>query len=428
MKKIVVLMLALCLAVPAISYAGSATSRWDLSIGGTIKFDAGFADTNGDKNQNAAWTKAHDSNYNNGNFFMDGSESSLNFAIKGPDAWGAKTSAFLAGDFTGTWANATNQTYTMLIAKMQFDWPTTSIEIGVLPTFIGLTGTFGGNYLGYGNLNQFDKGFPNVPHIVWTQRYGKNFSTKFAVADFSGAPARKGAATSNNNEWTRSGYPGVEGALIYSSNACGKVGPWGLTAKLSGMYARAKKLGGYDSKGVYVDNPNDSSVDGYVADFTVIVPIIPERQGNKAGAMYVDAIVYQMQNAPGATAIAPAKSGVTTLGVFPGAYARDDGTWARPVITGYEGHLAYYFTNALFTNIFYGRTRAALSRDFIANNGAVRNNQNITVNLMYDVNPAVRLGVEWQNFNTRYTRPINAESDSNKGRGNIYRVGAFYFF
>ena len=47
MKKIVVVMLALFLAIPAISYAGSATSRWDLTIGGVVKFDVGWTDQSG---------------------------------------------------------------------------------------------------------------------------------------------------------------------------------------------------------------------------------------------------------------------------------------------------------------------------------------------------------------------------------------------
>ena len=47
MKKILVIMLALFLAIPAISYAGSATSRWDLTIGGNIKFDVGWSDQSG---------------------------------------------------------------------------------------------------------------------------------------------------------------------------------------------------------------------------------------------------------------------------------------------------------------------------------------------------------------------------------------------
>ena len=43
MKKIVVVMLALTLAIPAVSFAGSATSRWDLTIGGDIKTDFAYS-------------------------------------------------------------------------------------------------------------------------------------------------------------------------------------------------------------------------------------------------------------------------------------------------------------------------------------------------------------------------------------------------
>ena len=44
MKKILVLFVAVMLALPAMSYAGSATSRWDLTIGGMVKFDVQWAD------------------------------------------------------------------------------------------------------------------------------------------------------------------------------------------------------------------------------------------------------------------------------------------------------------------------------------------------------------------------------------------------
>ena len=43
MKKFIVIALALFLAIPAISFAGSATSRWDVTIGGYIKADFGYA-------------------------------------------------------------------------------------------------------------------------------------------------------------------------------------------------------------------------------------------------------------------------------------------------------------------------------------------------------------------------------------------------
>ena len=42
MKKFIVIALALFLAIPAISFAGSATSRWDVTIGGYIKADFGY--------------------------------------------------------------------------------------------------------------------------------------------------------------------------------------------------------------------------------------------------------------------------------------------------------------------------------------------------------------------------------------------------
>jgi hypothetical protein len=44
MKKLIALGVALMLAIPAMSYAGSATSRWDLTIGGMVQVDVSYAD------------------------------------------------------------------------------------------------------------------------------------------------------------------------------------------------------------------------------------------------------------------------------------------------------------------------------------------------------------------------------------------------
>ena len=46
MKKTVIVLLALFLALPAVSFAGSATSRWDMTIGGYVKFDMGYGSQN----------------------------------------------------------------------------------------------------------------------------------------------------------------------------------------------------------------------------------------------------------------------------------------------------------------------------------------------------------------------------------------------
>jgi len=120
MKKTLVIMLALFLAIPAISYAGSATSRWDLTIGGNIKFDVGWSDQSGAQSGNDMWAEGvADRNPASGNTQLynkygtqlwGAGETGINFFVKGPDTWGAKTHAFILGDFTGFWgaAQATN--------------------------------------------------------------------------------------------------------------------------------------------------------------------------------------------------------------------------------------------------------------------------------------------------------------------------------
>ena len=77
-----------------------------------------------------------------------GGETGLNFFIKGPDAWGAKTHAFILGDFTGVWGAAqggppTNyNTFNLLIAEMAFDWENTTLAMGVSGSFFGMVPTF----------------------------------------------------------------------------------------------------------------------------------------------------------------------------------------------------------------------------------------------------------------------------------------------
>ena len=44
MKKFAVLCVAVMLAIPVSGHAGSATSRWDLTIGGLVKIGSGYAD------------------------------------------------------------------------------------------------------------------------------------------------------------------------------------------------------------------------------------------------------------------------------------------------------------------------------------------------------------------------------------------------
>ena len=124
MKKFVILFVAVMLALPAMSYAGSATSRWDLTIGGMVKIDIGYVDQSVNQDYITAERQAADVLVRNpttgaltpltntssrdkyGALSWGAGETRLNFLVKGPDTWGAKTSAFVEFDFRSMTSNA----------------------------------------------------------------------------------------------------------------------------------------------------------------------------------------------------------------------------------------------------------------------------------------------------------------------------------
>jgi hypothetical protein len=122
-----------------------------------------------------------------------------------------------------------------------------------------------------------------------------------------------------------------------------------------------------------------------------------------------------------------------------------------PTGSGGWGHIAYFFADNIHINGYYAYARMNYSEAFRSGmvlnpatpNGAFHsadrwnNIQHIIVNLMYDVNPAVRLGLEWANINTNYagygsdtaaSGGANTTPYERKGSVNSFRVGAFYFF
>lgn len=423
MKKLIIIAVALCIAMPAISFAGTLGSRFDINIMGQIKFDLGYVDQNQDSNYNSSYRKGT-SNYNNGNFFTNGSETSLMMLIKGPDAFGAKTSGLIHADFTGDRAGTYNGVFALQQAKIQFDWANTRLELGSMGTLLGQSPMiFGGNSLAYGYGNNWNKGYPAANQVTLTQRFGKNFSVAFGIYDddhaFGGSAANGTAST-----WSHAGYPGVQGYFQYQTDSCGRVGMWPLTVRLGGAYARER----------IKDAPagSDSYYNGYYSELMVVVPIIPEKQGHKKNALMFSGSAYQMQNAND-YGPAPTKytSGSAPAYFWMGRYTRPSGEYAAPVINGFQTNLRYYFTDQLFSNVWYAVTRSHQSA-YVSNNvvattsvGGIEKNQWISVNLMYDVNDAIRLGIEWDNVKTRYGALVDNERE---GTLNAYRFGAYYFF
>jgi hypothetical protein len=450
MKKTIIVLLALFLALPAISFAGSATSRWDMTIGGYVKFDMGWGSQEQGQDAYLAQRKGNGpfvteaDNY--GNFYSYAGETRLNFLVKGPDAWGAKTSAFIEGHFRGdsvqNTANAQG-TFSLRHAFMQFDWPSSKLIIGQTWQKWGLLPTFANTILGYNELGPFLKG-SRQPLVRFEQTIFKNWNWALGLispTNTLGSNAANGG-TGVVDTYTRSQMPFFEGSFGWTSDKCGNIGPWKMLFNLEGYWGRQKPVLVDATIGGVATSYADKNVDSYGIAFKGFIPIIPEKKGNKAGALSVSGILFYTQNPSWF-------QGGVTVGSYPrpldnaavGVAQANIVDWASPVVYGGWGQASYFFTDKFFVNGWFGYMRNNLSQRYIntlpAASAVIQNTTQMILNFSYDVNAAIRFGIEGSYYNTRYATlgpvavvpGIGAMPTTQKdGSYFTVRVGAFYFF
>jgi len=449
MKKLILVLLALILAMPAVTYAGSATSRWDLTIGGWVKFDAGYgskaaatgidtyaAPADGAAGRNLATDET-------GAFQMFGGDSALNFSVKGPDAWGAKTSAFIEGDFRGQTTNGgqagtRNGTFSLRHAFMKFNWAATELLIGHTWQMWGLQPSF--NLLGSWDLLGFNKGGRQAQVRV-TQNFNKNWQGTFGVFSPVNALDQLGFSTPYNviyNPNNAAGqlvngagvasngvalYPHLQGEIVYKTDACGKIGPWSMQFGLGGFYGNEQEL--YQDPNVATPYFKTDSVRSWGAAFKGFIPIIPEKKGSKAGAFSLSGTIFTGRNMQ---VYEPGRNGPLTITPFDTDASVAGVSYNASQVMGGWGQLSYYFTNEVWINGLYGYRRNILGeRARQAFAGIADTNNHFIFNIMYDVNPAIRMGVEYTYLLTDYNGYPNANTDT-KGAMHIGRVAAWYFF
>ncbi|OPY68679.1 MAG: hypothetical protein A4E57_01633 [Syntrophorhabdaceae bacterium PtaU1.Bin034] len=433
-NALIVVVAILLLTTPAVTHAGSATGRWDMTLGGYVKFDVVYADkavgvdnrvspidSKGGVDQAADSTSS---------LTWATAETRLNLVVKGPEVRGAKTSAFVEGEFRGRTGGTEYGLFAMRHAYMQVVWPKTTVLIGhtwqawgIIPSLDVLARS----------ENHFNIGATRTPQIRVTQLFTKNFTGKFAVQ----APYPTANTTTSNgnvqiNPQANGLWPDVVLDFSYDSDACGKIGPFGLKVGIGGFYGKDKYLVNETPTGV---SYTDEKIDRYGVGLYWYVPVIPQKKGNKAGALgfsgelfsgkgmgvYLPAynVVAYNRNGGDATVI----SGATTFtGSVDLNYANTQGGWVQGT---------FYFTHQLFMNAIYGAQYNNVSKRFVAAQTApttqVKRIQNLIINVMYDVNPAIRFGIEYDYVTTAYAYN-QTPTLSNKGSFNSVRLGAYYFF
>jgi len=434
MKRFIVFAVAILLILPVVSHAGSADSRWDVTIGGFVKADFGYATQGQGADYSAALRESYGA-YENlddeyGNYFSAAGETRLNFLIKGPDGWGAKTLGFIEGEFRGTTAGSNYGSFTLRHAFMKMQWANDTLTIGHTWQKWGYIPTYSNVLLGVNMLTAFQRG-SRQPQIMWDHKINKNFNFSVGAISPTNSLATAGGAT-RVNSYTRSPYPFFEGEFTYTSDACGKIGPWQMLFSLSGFY-------GWDRQ-TYNASPatdtvfySDKLETAWGAAFKGFIPIIPERKGDKGGALSVSGMLFMSQNPswylPSTFTVGAYNTGTT---ISP--------TYKYPKVSGGWGQVSYWFTDKFFISGWYGYMNYDYSTAFKNNaysttaNNFIESETNYIVNLSYDVNPAMRLGLEWDYIKTRYANygtPVAGTGGLYAGRNgemNAFRVGAWYFF
>jgi hypothetical protein len=459
-NRILILVVALFLMTPLVAHAGSANSRWDMTLGGFTVFDVVY-------NTKAQGVDVRLSPVNSkggvdnplastGSLAWAAGGTRLNWAVKGPEAWTAKTGAFVEADFRGRAGGTEYGLFHIRHAYFQMIWPQTKILIGhtwqawgTIPSLMQLS--FPQTFLNIG-ANR-------VPQIRVTQALTKNFTGVFAlqapyfVEDFILANGNM-----TNDAMANGQLPDVVLDFSYASDACGKIGPWGLKVGLGGFYSRDKYLLN-EASTTAAPRYITEMLDRWGAGLYWYLPIIPEKKMNKAGSLGFTGQLFAgqgmagylpaysvggnpnayLRNVNGVSIPLPTITGFTSSNVInmtdsggvDMAYPRTQGGWVQ---------VTFYFTDKLFTNAIYGAQYNKLSKAYISGNrtsivnGISLTSQmvperfsNLIVNIMYDVSPAIRFGVEYAKITTAYAYK-ETPTLANKGDIDSVRFGAYYFF
>jgi hypothetical protein len=398
----------------------------------------------------------------------------LNFLVKGPDTWGAKTSAFVEFDFRSLTSNAVGSSYRSNVedyglanlrhAFMKFDWPTFSLVMGKTWSVPGAQPCF--CLLDVNELGPFQKGIiPVQVYGVWqaTKAFSVTAGLMSPYSENSWPGGTLASGPTIDDGFQRSNWPMIFTEIAYKTDACGKIGPWMLQFAVGGVFGREKPIapaslgpvGDINAVGTTTTATNgNSSVyanpGGYASDNVnmwmvtarTYIPIIPEKApGKLAGSLGLALTGFTGQDMRRFSGPPP-----FVLAAY--AYNRADYTsgynttatpqanYTAPTATGGWGQLSFYFTDTVWASFYYGQVRYNLSqnRKNAISPGAVEREQQYVVNLVYDPNPAVRLGLEYTYTTSGYGRNLYAQSAASGGSlasygdNNSVRFAAQYFF
>ncbi|MDD2273082.1 MAG: hypothetical protein PHP95_11180 [Desulfuromonadaceae bacterium] len=421
-KQIIAQVAAMALlATPVLAQevvAPTVTSKYNVSIGGYVKLDyinnstslgstgAGIAALGSLQPGGIPKSSSVASTQNQSLFTAR--QSRLWVKVNGPDYEGAKTSAYVEGDFFGNSTSNESGSFRMRHAYGTLDWKDTQILFGQFWDNFG-SGPSSTYDFGHGATTG-NPGSPRVAQLKVTQKVSLSDQTGLKLIVALQNPVQ------DDFVQTAAGSSGdmvnVVGKVELTNKALGVApGFWGmpmrpLTFGLFGQYGNDKIDGKqYDSYGYGV---------------LAFVPILKSSNGKSRemtasfeGQAYMAANM-SATHATAAALVGPAgdKSPAKGYGLF--------------------AQVIFYPTQDVGVTVGYGKRNAYDYASYASNVNYQKNSSQIYTNIAYDLNAAVRVAAEYQHLTTQYGNVANGTGNlagmAEQGIDNVVRLSAMYFF
>jgi len=426
MVRSVLVVCAVCLLVPIALHARGITSRYDVTFGGYVKYDFGWSSQNTSADPAGAYRTSTLSRVvlgdEYGNTFMSGAETRFNFLIKGPDLWGAKTSAFIEGDFRGVDTDNRYGGFQIRHAFLTLSWRKAELMIGQnwqqwgMPYYVAA--------IGANDFAMYNRGV-RQPQVAFRYLFTKELNAMFGAISATDA---YGVIRGYNDGYAISDWPGLMGEFAYWTDRAGRIGPHNMKFALGGYFGRHKEPGTDPADRSRI---KDDTLNAWQATFRYSVPIIAERRGSKQMGLLLNGSFFIGQDSGGAGNFLSrdADSGTYTF------TSRTGDWWTEaPQYFGLFSQASWWLTNALSVNGIYGyvkRNFSSASRNGLPN--LVNMQQSYAASILWDANESIRFGLQWMRIFTSYNGPgggVGAGAGLAQSTGVIdqYRVGAWYFF
>lgn len=431
MKRILLLPVALFVVglFGADALAGNISTKFDATIGGYVKLDYIHQDFTTAIPQFATLSTVTPANENENQSQFTARQTRLNLNVTGPEAFGAKTRAFVEGDFYGPAGTNERGNIRMRHANFTLDWGNTQLMFG---QFWDIFGPFAASTLDFGTgANIGGPNNPRVPQVRVTH--------KVALGENSGLQFILGLQDPQQDD--EEGPTNVAAQINFTSKALGaSPGYWGLpmqplTVGVFGLWGQSDNSPANAGQGTGgltpgVEPPGSDEFDSWGVGIHTHVPILKSSDGkSRAGTLSFQAQAYMAE-------------GLTHVQATQYSYLQDAGG-SVDAAEGYGavGQLIYYPTQPLGITAGYGRRGISDTsdyRDALATGtivaaggpfgtagdppGTIRSyNDAYWINTTYDF-ANVRFGAEWMHLETHYV------GSSEEPEGDRFQFSAIYFF